>query len=46
MLVGSSSLHEQWSVHAAPAYAEVLAAMKARYQERRSHYKVPDGLPK
>jgi N-acetylglucosamine-6-sulfatase len=38
--------HEQRSVHADPAYAEVFAQMKARYQELRGRYKVPAGLPK
>ena len=38
--------HEQRSVHADPAYADVFAAMKTRYGELRRHYQVPDGLPK
>lgn len=37
---------EMRSVHADPAYAEAFAAMKARYHEARSHYQIPDGLPK
>jgi N-acetylglucosamine-6-sulfatase len=37
---------EQRSVHADPAYAGVLAEMKARYRELRGRYLVPEGLPK
>lgn len=38
--------HELRSVHADPAYAEVFAEMKTRYQELRGRYNVPAGLPK
>lgn len=37
--------NEMRSVHDDPAYAEVFAEMKARYQEARVYYKIPDGLP-
>ena len=34
------------SVHDDPAYAEVFAEMKARYDATRAHYEIPDDLPK
>lgn len=38
--------NEMRSVHDDPAYAEVFAEMKARYEESRIRYNIPDGLPK
>jgi arylsulfatase A-like enzyme len=36
---------EMRSVHDDPAYAEVFATMKERYQQARSHYNIPAGVP-
>ena len=37
---------EMVSVHENPEYADIFATMKNRYQELRTQFKVPDGLPK
>lgn len=34
------------SVHENPDYADIFATMKNRYQELRTEYSVPDGMPK
>jgi N-acetylglucosamine-6-sulfatase len=37
---------EMFSVHEDPDYAEIFTTMKNRYQELRTEFKVPDGMPK
>jgi hypothetical protein len=34
------------SVHEDPEYAEIFATMKNRYQELRTEFNVPEGMPK
>jgi hypothetical protein len=34
------------SVHDDPQYAEILSTMKNRYQELRTEFNVPEGIPK
>jgi N-acetylglucosamine-6-sulfatase len=37
---------EMTSVHDDPQYAEILSTMKNRYQELRTEFNVPEGMPK
>lgn len=37
---------EMISVHDNPDYADIFASMKNRYQELRTEFKVPEGMPK
>lgn len=37
---------EMRSVHDDPGYAEIFTTMKERYQNLRTEYKVPEGMPK
>jgi hypothetical protein len=37
---------EMKSVHEDPEYAEIFVTMKNRYQELRTEFNVPEGMPK